>query len=416
VEYVTGLRCIHCGAVRRPEPTVTLCTCGGLHDVEFDYERIAARVPRPAGPVDHWSWLPFLPLDPKLPRPALRVGGTPLYRAERLGRDLGLGALWIKEEGLNPTGSSKDRASAVGVVKALEAGAATISCASTGNAASSVAGCAASAGLKSVIFVPERAPQAKVTQLLIYGATVVRVRGTYHDAYRLSRAAIERWGWYSRNAAVNPYLVEGKKTVGLELPAQLDWQVPDWAVMAVGDGCSLAGMWKGFRSLFRVGWTGALPRLLGVQAEGAAPLWQAWRAGARDEPAAAGGHYRWRVKATGEETLADSIAVGVPRNPDKALNAITESAGSMVTVSDEQILQAMRRLGAATGIWTEPAGAAAFAGLLKAIAEGIIGPGESVALVVTGSGLKDLASGLKAVGEPLTVVPDLAALEQALAL
>ena len=204
----------------------------------------------------------------------------------------------------------------------------------------------------AVIFVPARAPQGKVAQLLIYGAKVISVQGNYRDAFELSAAAIERWGWYNRNAAINPYLVEGKKTVVLELAEQLAWQMPDWLVLSVGDGCTIAGAGKGLQDLKELGFIDKVPRLLGVQASGCAPIYHAFCSGSELIPAE-------------ENTLADSIAVGVPRNPHKAMCQVRNSLGNMVTVSDDEILAAMRLLGRTCGVFAEPAASAAVAGLAR---------------------------------------------------
>jgi len=210
----------------------------------------------------------------------------------------------------------------------------------------------------------------------------------------LSVEAIERWGWYNRNAAINPYLVEGKKTVTLELAEQLDWEVPDWVVISVGDGCTIAGAWKGFDDLYKLGLVPRRPKMLGVQAEGCNPISRAFHTGLPLEP-------------TEENTLADSIAVGVPRNPDKALNAIKESGGTMIDVSDDEILDAMRLLGRTCGVFGEPAGVTGLAGLRRALSRGVIDEGASVAVIVTGNGLKDVKNGIRAAGEPVRVPPDL---------
>ena len=288
------------------------------------------------------------------------------------------------------------------MVKAREAGADTIACSSTGNAASSLAGNAAAAGLSTYIFVPRRAPKGKVAQLRIFGATVVSVDGSYEDTFELSRAAIDRWGWYNRNAAINPYLSEGKKTVTLEIMEQLGWQVPDYIALSVGDGCTIAGAWKGLKDLYAAGFIDRLPRLISVQAEGCCPINRAIQTG---EP--------WRPME--ENTLADSIAVGVPRNPDKALNAIRESDGVAVNVSDGEILDAMRLLGRTQGVFGEPAGVTGTAGVKKALELGLISPEATVVSIVTGNGLKDVESGIRAAGEPLVVPPDMDALLSAFA-
>ena len=405
---VSHLECIKCGrryAARPDRYTCDACGDAGILDVIYDYDYISRRVSREALEDNRdysiWRYTPFLPVEEESPRRPLRVGWSPLYRAEALGRALQLDNLYVKDDGLNPTGSLKDRASAIAVLKAMEAGADTVACSSTGNAASSLAGNAAAVGLKSVIFVPERAPEGKVAQLLIFGATVISVEGSYQDAFRLSAQAIEKWGWYNRNAAINPYLVEGKKTVSLEICEQLGWEVPDWVVFSVGDGCTIAGGWKGFLDLYRTGLIDRLPKMVGVQAEGCCPISRAFHTGRPLEPME-------------EDTIADSIAVGVPRNPDKALRAVRDSGGTMVNVSDEEILAAMRLLGATTGVFGEPAGAAALAGLRKLVADGPIDRRDTVVVCVTGNGLKDIANAIRASGELIRVPPDLEYVERAL--
>lgn len=404
------LRCTLCRSEYEATPTTYTCSrCGdaGILEVEYDYDYARARLGRDslaANPEwNMWRYLPLLPVHPASGRPNLRVGGTPLYRADRYARAVGLEEVWVKDDGLNPTGSLKDRASALGVVKAMEAGASAVACSSTGNAGSSLAGNAAAAGLPSYVFVPDRAPKGKLAQLLLFGARVVAVKGSYEDAFRLSMEAIRRWGWYNRNAALNPYLVEGKKTVALEIAEQLGWRVPDWVVVSVGDGCTIAGVGKGFFDLHDCGLTDRVPRLLGVQAQGCAPIYRAFQAGGEE----------WVPEPEG--TLADSIAVGVPRNPIKALRAVRRSGGEMVAVSDEEILEAMRLLASSAGVFAEPAAAAAFAGLARARREGIVAAGEVVVGIVTGNGLKDVANALRAAGEPIHIPPDLGELERALA-
>lgn len=399
MNFVTGLKCVFCGTVHSTRVPYTCPRCGitGILDVEFDYPAIARRLTRRrlAGRAEqsHWRYRELLPIGADAALPALSVGWTPLTPAAPLARHLGVRTLFLKDDGRNATGSLKDRASSVGVVKAREKRRQIIACASTGNAASSCAGMAASMGMRSVIFVPERAPEPKVTQLLIFGATVFRVRGSYEQAFQLCQQACERWGWYNRNSGINPYLVEGKKTVGLEIGEQLGWQPPDWVAVSVGDGCTIAGVWKAFREMKILGLTERTPRMLGVQAEGAAPITTAFRTG---EP----------MRPIEPHTLADSIAVGVPRNWKKALFAVAESGGAMINVSDEEILEAMRSTGRLTGIFAEPAAATSVAGLRRALAEGIVGRRASVVAVITGNGLKDVHSARSAVTQPFDIAPD----------
>lgn len=399
MNFVTGLKCVFCGTVYSTRVAYTCPRCGiaGILDVEFDYAAIGRRLTRRrlAGRFDqsHWRYRELLPIGADAALPALAVGWTPLTPAAALARHLGVRTLWLKDDGRNATGSLKDRASSVGVVKAREKRRKIIACASTGNAASSCAGMAASMGMRSAIFLPERAPEPKVTQLLIFGATVFRVRGSYEQAFQLCQQACERWGWYNRNSGINPYLVEGKKTVGLEIGEQLGWQPPDWVAVSVGDGCTIAGVWKAFREMKILGLTERTPRMLGVQAKGAAPITTAFRTGEAMRPME-------------PHTIADSIAVGVPRNWKKAVLAVAESGGAMINVSDEEILEAMRSTGRLTGIFAEPAAATAVAGLRRAVAEGTVGRRASVVAIITGNGLKDVQSARPAVTQPFDITPD----------
>ncbi|NLF35081.1 MAG: threonine synthase [Clostridiales bacterium] len=406
MRYVTGAQCVKCGREYRADPNTTTCACGGILEIQYDYAAIrrnfSPRALEACGDWSMWRYRPFLPVEEGSAPAPLRVGWSPLYRADALARALGLRDLWIKDDGQNPTASLKDRASAMAVVKAREAGASTIACSSTGNAASSLAGNAAAAGCETYIFVPSRAPKGKVAQLMIFGAHVISVDGSYEDTFELSKAAIEKYGWYNRNAAINPYLAEGKKTVSFEIAEQLGWRMPDYVALSVGDGCTIAGVWRGLKDLYATGFVDRLPRLISVQAEGCCPL---NRAIAEDAP--------WRPME--ENTLADSIAVGVPRNPDKALNAIRESGGVAVNVSDGEILAAMGLLGRTQGVFGEPAGVAGTAGVKKALELGLISPDASVVSIVTGNGLKDVANGIKAAGEPMLVKPDMTALLAAFA-
>ncbi len=408
VSFVRGLKCVFCGAGYSTRVPYTCPRCGltGTLDVEYDYAAIRGRLTRRTlaarRETCHWRYQELLPVRPSAAWSRLNVGGTPLLEAPALARHLGVRRLLLKDEGRNPTGSLKDRASAVGVLKALEKRQRIIACASTGNAASSLAGMAAAVGLRSVIFVPQRAPEPKVTQLLIFGATVLRVQGSYEQAFQLCQESCGRWGWYNRNSAINPYLLEGKKTVGLEIAEQLAWQPPDWVAMSVGDGCSIAGAGKAFRELKLLGLIAHTPRMLGVQAAGAAPITEAFRSGAPMRP----------VRA---ETIADSIAVGVPRNWKKAVLAVRESDGTMINVGDDEILEAMRDTGRLSGIFAEPAAATAVAGVRRARAEGVVGQRATVVAVISGSGLKDIRTAQTAVPAPFEVPPSGAGLEKILA-
>lgn len=404
MKNVVSAVCVKCGAEHEALPEITTCSkCGGILDIKYDYQYIKSQlsVQSLEERKDHsmWRYREFLPVSGESKVPKLRVGWSPFYKADRLAEKLGIAQLYIKDDGINPTASLKDRASAMAVVKAEEAGKMAIACSSTGNAASSLAGNAAAAGFQTFIFVPERAPKGKVAQLMMFGANVISVKGNYEDTFRLSAEAIERWGWYNRNAAINPYLMEGKKTVSYEIAEQLGFRMTDYVAVSVGDGCTISGVWKGFKDLYEAGFIDRLPRLISVQAEGCCPLNRAIEE-----------NKDWYPME--ENTIADSIAVGVPRNPAKALNAIRESKGIVVNVSDEEILAAMKLLGTTCGVFAEPAGAAGTAGMVKAVQTGLIPKSSTVVSLVTGSGLKDVANAMKAAGEPIALKPDMALLEQ----
>lgn len=404
--YVTGLKCEICGTAYSHRNIYTCPSCGdgGILDVEYDYEAIASALskhPLQNREQNIWRYSELLPVSADVTRPHLSVGWTPIYDIPRLAEAFGIRQLFLKDDGRNPTCSFKDRASSVGVLKSIEFGFGQIACASTGNAASSLAGLSAATGLKSYIFVPERAPEPKVTQLLIFGATVFRVLGTYEQAFDLCKAACEKYGWYNRNSGSNPFLVEGKKTAGLEIADQLSGSLPDWVVVSVGDGCTIGGIGKGLQEMKRLGIADRVPRLLGVQAEGAKPIVDAFISGKDLVPSET-------------NTLADSIAVGTPRNWRRALKQIKLSNGEMIAVSDDEILEAMRTTARTGAVFGEPAGVTGVAGLKKAIEQGLIGRDESVLCVITGNGLKDIQSAKQAAGRALEVKPALADLTKVL--
>jgi len=415
IPNVSHLRCLVCGAEYGPDDVDYVCPRHGdegILDVVYDYGAIAAEVSRDdvetSGEETMWRYRALLPVAPGSPTPPLRVGRTPLYESLRLADRVGVSELWVKDEGVQPTGSLKDRASAMAIVKADERGAATIATASTGNAAAALAGLAASVGRETVIFVPAAAPEAKVAQLLAFGATVLLVEGTYDDAFELCLRASDRFGWYNRNTGYNPYMSEGKKTVAFEIAEALGWQAPDVVVVGVGDGCIIGGVAKGFRDLLALEWIDRMPRLVGVQAEGSAYLVEAWERGedVLTKP------------PIDAHTVADSISAGLPRDRLKAMRAVRDSDGAFVAVPDEKILAAIPVLAATTGVFPEPAAAASLAGLLAAREEGHVGSGDRVVIISTGTGLKDVPAvrrGVEATGaRPLRIAPDIGAVEDAI--
>ena len=406
LKNVKCAKCVKCGKEYPATPDVTTCECGGILDIVYDYDYIKSRLTKEKlaarKDMTMWRYRELLPIEEETENTPLRVGNTPLYEEPRLAEMLGLGHLYVKDDGLNPTSSLKDRASAMAVAKAKEAGKDIIACSSTGNAASSLAGNAAAAGMKTYIFVPSRAPKGKVAQLLTFGATVVSVQGNYEETFELSSKAIDRWGWYNRNAAVNPYLSEGKKTVSLEICEQLQWKAPDYIAVAVGDGCTIGGVWKGLKDLYAIGFIDKLPRLISCQAEGCCPLNRAIEEKAPWHPME-------------ENTLADSIAVGVPRNPDKALQAIEESHGLVVNVSDAEIMAAQKLLGSVCGLFGEPAGVTGTAGVKKLCEMGVLGKDDTVVTMISGIGLKDVENAIKAAGAPISCPNDMESLLRAFA-
>ncbi len=409
-DHILGLRCVICGAEYGLDEVLYVCPRHGqegILDVVYDYQVIGQRLTRESLAVDRrrsiWRYLDLLPITSRHLIPPLQVGWTPLYRAERLAARLGLQNVWVKDDGRNPTASFKDRASAVGVVKALELKRDIITAASTGNAASSLAGLAASVGITTYIFVPETAPQAKIAQLLIFGANVIAVKGTYDQAFDLCLAASEAYGWYSRNTAYNPYLSEGKKTAALEICEQLNWEAPDRIFVSVGDGCIIGGLWKGLKDLYALGFIEKMPRLMGVQAAGSAVLFNAWQKGTEE------------IEPVAPHTLADSIAVGIPRDRIKALRAVRETGGEYITVSDQEILEAMRLLARQAAVFGEPAGVTGFAGLHKMVRQGRIDPAERIVVLVTGNGLKDVGSAIQATGHPHLIEPAMGDLKRLMA-
>ncbi|HIC96743.1 TPA: threonine synthase [Candidatus Bipolaricaulota bacterium] len=414
---VTALRCITCGSVYGPEELEYTCPrCGprrGTLEVLYDYEKIKRGFTRESLERDQnrtmWRYLPILPVEDERYIQPLWVGWTPLYRFEGLARKYGVRELYIKDDGVNPTASYKDRASALAVVKAQEKNKKLITCASTGNAASSLAGFAAASStpLLTIIFVPKAAPEAKLAQLLIYGAKVLAVEGSYDQAYDLCLEAAERYGWYNRSAAINPYLVEGKKTGALEIAEQLNWEVPDLVLVPVGDGSVISGIYKGFHDLLELGFIAGIPKIIGVQAEGASPIKRAFERYDGNEVI---------IEDQEAKTLADSIAVGKPRDIVKAVKYVSAAKGSFISVSDEEILRAIEELAERTGVFAEPAAAAAYAGFLRLADQGRLSKSDRVVVMITGSGLKDIAAAREAASAkgPYTIGASLEELERAL--
>ena len=419
--HFTGLRCVVCGRsfpVDHPDFVCSDCGVDGILDVEYDQgARQEALDRRGAGGFfaaaasGLWRFAPLLPVRPAADHPAWSLGETPLHPAPRLADLAGVRQVWLKDDTGLPSGSLKDRAAAVGLAHARHRGSRVLACASTGNAAASLAVLGARAGLECHIFVPAAAPRAKLAQLLVHGARVTRVDGTYDQAFEMSIEEIARHGWYSRNCAHNPVLVEGKKTAILEAAWQLTggfrspgnpW--PDVILVPVGDGCIVSAVAKGLAELHDLGLVPSLPRVLGVQAEGAAPLARAWAE--CPHPAELDGRSILQgIPPLVPQTLADSISVGVPRNRVKAWRRVAATSGAFLTVSDEEIREAIVSLARLGGVFAEPSGAAGWAGVMKARAYGLLQEHERVLVLVTGHGLKDPGAGLAGINLPDPVPP-----------
>jgi threonine synthase len=392
-------RCSRCGRTYGRDEVRYLCPeCGreyapgmplrGVLEVELDYRGIAKRFRR-----SRPDWDLFSPVERQY-YPAYPAGGTPFSLAPLLGERLGRPRFWIKNDGLNPSGSLKDRASFLVVAEAARLNEKTVVCASTGNAASSLAAVCAAAGRRAVIFVPQSAPRAKLVQMLLCGARVIPVRGSYDDAFRLSLDYSKRRGGLNRNTAYHPLTIEGKKTAGLEIFAQNGMRVPDAIVVPVGDGVIISGVYKAFHDLRAAGLCERLPRLIAVQAESSAAI----------HDYIVSGSFK---PAPTPSTIADSISVSVPSNPDLARRAVLESGGFSLTVSDERIMQAQALLAREAGVFAEPAAAAAAAALLSDEARERFDPGWQIVLLVTGHGLKDIEAPLSRIRIPEAIPADL---------
>ncbi|MFC2054233.1 pyridoxal-phosphate dependent enzyme [Chloroflexota bacterium] len=409
-----GYRCSLCEQEYSPEGLLYICPKdGGNLDIVLDSANLRGEHnPETVINTDEnslWRYLPLLPVrDPGFPNTPIHAAGwTPVYEPIGMGEKLGLRQLYVKDESRNPTASFKDRASAVVVARAREINADVIVTASTGNAGAALAGMAASVGQKAVIFAPRSAPPAKIAQLLVFGAQVLLVDGTYDDAFDLSIQAAQEFGWYCRNTGYNPFTAEGKKTAAYEIwewGTSRDEQRSSFkknlsVFVSVGDGNIISGIHKGFKDLWALGWLEDMPRIFGVQAEGSAAIANAFYANTE------------KITPVSANTLADSISVDFPRDGVRGSRAAAQTDGSYITVSDTDILKAIASLGK-VGIFAEPAGAASYAGLVKALVESKIEYDDPVLVLNTGSGLKNITAALKATPEAPVIEPSLEAVKR----
>lgn len=401
-------RCTDCGKEYRKDEAQYLCPeCAasnsetqppkGVLKVMYDYAAIKQKYAdnNLFSGLRENQFLDILPIESPDSLPVLRVGQTPLYlSAEAKQKNF---KLYFKDDSQNPTYSYKDRASAMVSAYAKEQGFETIVAASTGNAGSSLAGICASQKQKAVIMVPEKAPIAKLTQILMYGAEIVPVKGTYDNAFDLSIEATKAFGWYNRNTAYNPITVEGKKTVAFELYEQLGGKIPEYIFVPVGDGCIISGVYKGFEDLLNLEIIEKMPTIVAVQSEGSRNL--------------ADNLHTETFELKPSNTLADSISVDIPRNFYMARQFLLNYNGKTAVVSDQAILQASKKLASENGLFAEPAAAAAYAGYLQFAEEQPPAAGSDAVVLLTGSGLKDLQSVQKLLDIPKAVSPNLEALK-----
>lgn len=406
-----GYRCSICD--KRYQPDQVTYTCpddNGILDVILDYEDLKGKKTADLILKDEpslWRYFPLLPVSNLIGEGTVlrSAGWTPTFSPPQLKRKLGLKQLWVKDESGNPTASFKDRASAILVARAKEIGAEVIVTASTGNAGAALAGMSAAVDQKSVIFAPKTAPPAKIAQLLIYGARVILVDDNYDAAYKLSLEATEEYGWYNRNTGYNPFTAEGKKTAAYEIWEQVllanDLDRPLSVFVSVGDGNIISGIHKGFKDLFEIGQIKEMPRIFGIQSTGSAAIYNAFVSGKED------------IQPVSATTLADSISVNLPSDGLRALRAATQTGGAYVAVEDQQILGAISDLGA-VGIFAEPAGATAYAGLKQALMEGLVQTDDPILVLNTGSGLKDVKAARQAAGEAPVILPNLESVRELL--
>ncbi|GAC1331779.1 MAG: threonine synthase [Chloroflexota bacterium] len=376
--FATHLVCRHCGAPSEIGPSYHCDECFGPLEVRYDYDAVRRQVTRAhvaAGPTNIWRYRALLPVDR---RPVdLSTGWTPLLKVDRLGKELGIRDLWIKNDSVNPTFSFKDRNVAVAVNKALDFGFDTFACASTGNLAGSVAGFAARAGLKSYVFVPANLEKNKLLPVMAYGATLVTVDGNYDAVNRLCTQIADQYGWGFANINLRPFYSEGSKTVAFEIVEQLGWQAPDALVVPMAGASLLTKIDKGLKEMREVGWlSGASTRLIGAQAEGCAPVVRAFQTGSDD------------IQPVVPDTIAKSLAIGDPADGYFALKAIRSTGGYAESATDDEIVEGIRLLARTEGIFTETAGGTVVAAARRLREQGLLGHDERTVLCITGNGLK----------------------------
>jgi threonine synthase len=403
------LKCINCGSTYPLQEVVYTCRrCNDLLEVELDLQELKKKLEKSGWkrrPLSVWKYREFLPVFDESKIITLNEGGTNLYRCANLGKHLGLRNLYVKNEGENPTGSFKDRGMTVGITKAMELDMKTVLCASTGNTSASLAAYAAKAGLQCVVLIPfEKIAYGKLAQAMIYGAKVVQVQGNFDQALEMVLKLSEEHGELYLLNSINPYRLEGQKSLAYELCDQLR-KPPDRVVVPVGNAGNISAIWKGFTEFYKLGLIEKLPKMTGIQAEGAAPIAQAIKNGKEEI-----------VPVNNPETVATAIRIGAPVSWKKAIRAMRESRGTAETVTDKEILEAQKMLARSEGLFVEPASASSIAGLKKLLEAGKIDEDEVVVCVTTGHGLKDPEIAIKISEKPSEVSAEIGSIEKLLGL
>jgi threonine synthase len=403
-------KCINCGSEYDIDEIVYFCRkCGDLLEIKYEHGELAGALKKSEwrkAPLSVWRYRDFMPINDSSKIVSLNEGGTGLHLCNRLAKHLGIRQLYVKNEGENPTGSFKDRGMTVGVSKAVELGVKSVICASTGNTSASLAAYAAKAGLQCTVLIPSgKIAYGKLSQAMIYGAKVLQVRGNFDESLDIVLKLSEKHRTIYLLNSINPFRIEGQKSLGYEICDQLNQEAPDRIVVPVGNAGNISAIWKGFTEFHELGVVKTLPKMTGIQAAGSAPIAQAIKNGMdRIVPVAA------------PETVATAIRIGAPVSWKKAMNAIRESHGTAETVMDAEILDAQKTLARVEGLFVEPASASSIAGLKKLVENGEIDKDERVVCVTTGHGLKDPDTAVKMSEKPLEVDAEITAIEEALGL
>jgi threonine synthase len=403
-------KCINCGSEYGIDEIVYFCRkCGDLLEIKYEPGELAGAVSKSDWrnvPLSVWRYRGFMPISDTTKIVSLNEGGTGLHLCKRLAKRLGIRQLYVKNEGENPTGSFKDRGMTVGVTKAVDLGVKSVICASTGNTSASLAAYAAKAGLQCAVLIPSgKIAYGKLSQAMIYGAKVIQVRDNFDESLDIVLKLSEKHRTIYLLNSINPFRIEGQKSLGYEICDQLNQEVPDRIIVPVGNAGNISAIWKGFSEFHELDVVKALPKMTGIQAAGSAPIANAIKSGSDAI-----------VPVSAPETVATAIRIGAPVSWKKAMTAIKESHGTAETVTDEEILSAQKMLARVEGLFVEPASASSIAGLIKLVENGTIDKDERIVCVTTGHGLKDPDTAVKMSEKPVEVDAELTAIEEILGL